>query len=799
MPPPRVHDLTIEPRGRQQDAIDAAGNAFALGAARCTLVSPCGTGKTLIALGIAHRRAPHGRALVLCPTRPLLQQTAGSWYARGRPGTYVGLFSDDKPADPALQGLMTMTTDPAVLARAVRTADGPVTVFATYASLPRIIEAHLHLALPRWDIVVVDEAHRTAGALGKQWAAIHDDDAVPARHRLYLTATPRIWDVTRPLSHEPIASMDDQSLYGPVVFRYSLAQAIEEGQLADYRICAPEIHDTQLRTLLAGRPDHDDDPAAGGMRIAGAQLALLRARELHGISRTVVFSRAISHADAFADTLLDTARHAGGRHAQGLCATAVHSRHTPAERRRRMDRFARPPRDLAPGRHATDLEVLCNCRLAIEGVDFPLADSVLFADPKSSTIDIVQGVGRALRLAPGMSKCSTLIIPVFFGPGEHPRDATFGTPYHLLYQVMIALRAHDEHLFHRIARNGREPLEHTPLPAPHPERADEIAAHLGLRTMDPSPDLWLQGLDAAARHHARHGLLDVDSDHIDENGFQLGWWIGYQRSLKAAGNLAPERICALAQLGMSWPHSADSAEHHLALARAWRHRHGHLLPEPTETFRKQPLGAWLEHQRAKHTAGTLPRRYAQALAGIDRHWNPAWPHAWQRMHAAALVRARGGALAIPLTHAQAEADDLTRWLDAQFDAFPALRSGQREQLAGLLPADPLAIGLRNPRSSGEKEFCHLLRAARRFRRTHGHLRVPADHVERVRRDRIPLGAAIAALRDPDHVTRLSRPELDALQALGMEWQPGLTAPSPPIELHSARPTTARSRPRTQPR
>ncbi|WP_439681309.1 DEAD/DEAH box helicase family protein [Embleya sp. MST-111070] len=323
------HRTARPPAGRHR----RRGNAFALGAARCTLVSPCGTGKTLIALGIAHRRAPHGRALVLCPTRPLLQQTAGSWYARGRPGTYVGLFSDDKPADPALQGLMTMTTDPAVLARAVRTADGPVTVFATYASLPRIIEAHLHLALPRWDIVVVDEAHRTAGALGKQWAAIHDDDAVPARHRLYLTATPRIWDVTRPLSHEPIASMDDQSLYGPVVFRYSLAQAIEEGQLADYRICAPEIHDTQLRTLLAGRPDHDDDPAAGGMRIAGAQLALLRARELHGISRTVVFSRAISHADAFADTLLDTARHAGGRHAQGLCATAVHSRHTPAERR----------------------------------------------------------------------------------------------------------------------------------------------------------------------------------------------------------------------------------------------------------------------------------------------------------------------------------------------------------------------------------------------------------------------------------------------------------------------------------
>ncbi|MYW02811.1 hypothetical protein [Streptomyces sp. SID3343] len=61
------------------------------------------------------------------------------------------------------------------------------------------------------------------------------------------------------------------------------------------------------------------------------------------------------------------------------------------------------------------------------------------------------------------------------------------------------------------------------------------------------------------------------------------------------------------------------------------------------------------------------------------------------------------------------------------------------------------------------------------------------------------GAAFAALRDPDQVTRLSRPELDALQALGMEWQPGLTAPAPPTELHGTRPTPAGMRPRTQPR
>ncbi|ARF83086.1 hypothetical protein B6264_26520 [Kitasatospora aureofaciens] len=45
-----------------------------------------------------------------------------------------------------------------------------------------------------WDLVVVDEAHRTAGSQGKAWAAVHADDQVPAVRRLYFTATPRTAD-----------------------------------------------------------------------------------------------------------------------------------------------------------------------------------------------------------------------------------------------------------------------------------------------------------------------------------------------------------------------------------------------------------------------------------------------------------------------------------------------------------------------------------------------------------------------------------------------------------------------------
>ncbi|MER6401391.1 DEAD/DEAH box helicase family protein [Kitasatospora sp. NPDC001603] len=451
---PPVQRLTSELWTRQREAADCVLNAFAMGHRRQQVHMACGTGKTHLAVHIAHELAAGSRSLTVLPTLELLNQTARVWYTSGRPGHYIGVCSDEQTSEPSLGGVLTMTGDAEHLAGLARSADGPVSVFATYASLPKIAEAHRRHMLPRWDIAVIDEAHRTAGARNKPWGAIHDDDAVPARHRLYLTATPRIWDVRRGITVEPVASMDDIALFGPVAYRYSLAQAIQEGRLADYRIVAPEIHHPDLRAYLAGRK-RARTPQADAMRVAAAQLALLKAREDHGIRRAVVFSRSIAQSEAFAETLPETAASVPGHHADDLWVASIHSRHNRRERRERLTRFAQPPHPGATGRPA-DLRVLCNVRLCVEGVDFPLADAVLFADPKQSTVEIFQAIGRALRLGPDADKVATLVIPVLFGPGQRAEEATFGTPYHLLHQVMIALKAYDEHYFYRLPKSGTQ-------------------------------------------------------------------------------------------------------------------------------------------------------------------------------------------------------------------------------------------------------------------------------------------------------------------------------------------------------
>src|SRR5699024_1114350 len=77
-------------------------------------------------------------------------------------------------------------------------AEGLTVVFSTYQSLPAVYEARPCGALA-CDLVTVDEAHRTTGVTlagedPSNITRIHDPEYVQAAKRLYMTATPRLFD-----------------------------------------------------------------------------------------------------------------------------------------------------------------------------------------------------------------------------------------------------------------------------------------------------------------------------------------------------------------------------------------------------------------------------------------------------------------------------------------------------------------------------------------------------------------------------------------------------------------------------
>ncbi|MFI1778848.1 DEAD/DEAH box helicase family protein [Streptomyces sp. NPDC020406] len=89
-------------------------------------------------------------------------------------------------------------------------------MFATYASLGlRTLERAHQAGVPGWGLIVVDEAHRVSGRIGRPWAVVHDNTRIPALRRLYMTATPRLWQPDEDTETAPgapgelVASMKD--------------------------------------------------------------------------------------------------------------------------------------------------------------------------------------------------------------------------------------------------------------------------------------------------------------------------------------------------------------------------------------------------------------------------------------------------------------------------------------------------------------------------------------------------------------------------------------------------------------
>ena len=118
-----------------------------------------------------------------------------------------------------------------------------------------------------------------------------------------------------------------------------------------------------------------------------AAVALRKSMVKRPIKHAVSFHSSISRAKAFKhtqDIITSTFSEYGKLetfHVSGATPTSV--------RKREMDSFKEAKRGF-----------ITNARCLTEGVDVPNIDCVLFADPKRSTIDIVQAVGRALRPAP---------------------------------------------------------------------------------------------------------------------------------------------------------------------------------------------------------------------------------------------------------------------------------------------------------------------------------------------------------------------------------------------------------------
>ncbi|MGA5040034.1 Helicase associated domain protein [Streptomyces capoamus] len=644
-----------------------------------------------------------------------------------------------------------------------------------------------------------DEAHRTSGRIGKPWAVVHDNTRIPSLRRLYMTATPRLWQLDDDSEAAPgvpgelVASMEDDpdGPFGARCYTLTLSEAIDRGICAPYQVVCLDITDTQLQAAqLLGVEARSDE--VRGARLAALQTALLKASSEENFRRTLVFHHLVKEAEAFAAGLPDVAAqlHTADPElyphivwADWLCGD-----HKPGHRRRVLDQFSR---GIAADGTVVEKTFLGSVRVLGEGVDTRECDSVYFADVRGSMPDLVQAVGRALRIRPGEGKVASLVVPVLLGPGETVDNMLTSRAYGGLAKLLEALRAHDARVVEALAQPqapsrvrgvqsrsgaaeegaGSDRSDRLSAPArallkfSTPRDPAQLAAFIKLRVLNPEHAHWRRGVEAAVIYHRLHGDLRVPFTYRVPAGgeaeaegwpaslaaFPLGQWVADARRFFARGDMAPDRVVQLEKLGMVWSHYDVAWEEGLAAARGWAAEAGHLLAPTDATYKGYRVGIFLKNARAAarkaagieqrraeglpvgSAASALSQERREQLEDIDPAWCPVWPVEWQRaFHLTRQHLQAGGELPSQPGDVVRQGEDLGRWVRSVRLGWDKLTGAQQwlcEQVLGIEPAGEDEKP--KPQRSQADKWALNLAAATQYYQREGHLRVPRKHIETI--------------------------------------------------------------------
>ncbi|CAL9676486.1 hypothetical protein SUDANB175_07813 (plasmid) [Streptomyces sp. enrichment culture] len=436
---------------------------------------------------------------------------------------------------------------------------------------------------------------------------------------------------------------------------------------------------------------------------------------------------------------------------------------------------------------------LSSVKVLGEGVDTRNCDSVYWADVRGSMPDLVQAVGRALRMQPGEGKMASLVVPVLLGPGETADNMLTSRAFGGLAKLLEALRAHDARIVETLAEQ-QAPSRYKPvskdesgkstggsgegsggISAPAkallkfstPRDPAALAAFINLRVLNPEHEHWRRGVEAAVIYARLHDDLKVpftfrvpaveDQEAEGEGwpaslaGFPLGQWIADARRFYARGDMDEDRVAQLEKLGMIWSHFDVAWEEGLAAARGWAAEHGHLLAPLDATYQGYRVGIWLKNQRAaarkaqeiaqrraeglpvESSAGALSDERREQLEEIDASWCPSWPVTWQRcFHLVRMHLDAGEALPTEAGAVVRQGEDLGRWVQSVrlgWDQLTTVQQWLCEQVLGIEPAAEEEKP--PPRRTQADKWAMNYEAARQFYKREGHLQVPRKWVERI--------------------------------------------------------------------
>jgi superfamily II DNA or RNA helicase len=671
---------------------------------RGQLIMACGTGKTFTTLWIKERLKSKN-TLVLLPSLNLLAQTVREWTFASKSRIDVLCVCSDKTVgrkhdeDEVIQSVSDVPfpvhSDVLEIRKFLR-EPGDKVIFSTYQSSGLVADAQKGRGLSPFDLVVADEAHRCAirGKPDSPFATVLDSKKIRAKKRLFTTATPRTYAANVKKAAEnrgvEVIGMDDEAVFGKQFHTLTFGEAIKRTPplLTDYQVVIVGVDNSMIAEWIKERElvtTETGDVVTDAETLA-AQIGLLKAFRDYGLQKVISFHSRVKRAQIFAGDIGAAAEVVDKRHLPKgtIHADYVEGKMSTSDRGDKLKRLKQTG--------SNEVSLLANARCLSEGVDVPSLDGVAFIDPKNSQVDIIQAVGRAIRLS-GEKTLGTIVLPVFIKDGQDAEERIEASNFQPIWWVLNALKAHDEVLVDELdairtdmgrrgsiaARSSSIPKIVFDLPATiGASFADALKTQLVEKTTA-SWNFWFGLLESYA---TKFRDVHVQNFYRTPDGYKLGGWVSNQRTHK--DNMSLERYERLETLdGWVWDTNDLLWEQGFKILEQYVEDEGDaLVPARLTASKDFNLGQWVNSQRRKKEQLTKDRRERlEALNGwawsmVEFRWEEGFKFLEQ------YVEDNNDAF-VPKRHETSEGYKLGIWISTQRSSKEQLTEDRKARLEAL--------------------------------------------------------------------------------------------------------------------
>jgi superfamily II DNA or RNA helicase len=579
---------------------------------RTHIVMACGTGKTYVSLWVAESLKAT-RVVVFVPSLALISQLIHEWLpATIWPKVNCLAICSDESVTRGTDSIalnpdecdFPVTTDALKVHQFLKKEKAGVTlVFCTYHSAAVLAEGMKDVK--PFALGVFDEAHKTAGKNGFGLALT--DQNVPIQKRLFMTATPRHYDInceSKAGDARVVFSMDNETLYGKRAYTLSFRRAMELGVIVNYKVV---ISITESKSKLNQEPELEE-------KIVTLQKTI---KKIPAVSKIISFHKTIEEAHHFSRHIQDNeaVSYFKSFHVSGLIPSHM--------RKSAMQQF-----------ESSEHAIVTNARCLTEGIDVPAVDMVAFLNKKHSKIDIIQAIGRALRKSSG-KKYGYIFLPLFIKRenGESLEQAVERADYQKIWEVLQALNEYDESLEEHIKMMKQEKgkfnsttkgletyLEIITHDTTDIKLQKALSKKIDIIIVDKIGNNWDELYGRLMKYKQNYGHCNIPcSPSGFRQDYSLAKWVSLQRQNYKSGELSDEKIKSLEVVGFDWePRDNYWRKMHKKLLK-FKEENGHC--RVPEEFSEKQLVYWVRTQRRLYREKRLSAEKIQKLDSIGFVWS----------------------------------------------------------------------------------------------------------------------------------------------------------------------------------